>query len=77
VLATSVPFGCGAGRNKRAFKDRDRFLIFLEVVVCRISAAAFPRQLSGGMQQRVAIAQGPGGDPRVDLLALAGALRCS
>jgi NitT/TauT family transport system ATP-binding protein len=65
--ADNVAFGMELqGRSRREIRERTAY--FLEVVGLADAARRLPRELSGGMQQRIAIARALAAEPQVLLL---------
>jgi NitT/TauT family transport system ATP-binding protein len=65
--AQNVSFGMRLqGRSRREIQERTAY--FLEVVGLFDARDRLPRQLSGGMQQRIAIARALAADPKILLL---------
>ena len=67
TAAQNVAFGMQLQRRPRQ-EIRERTGYFLEVVGLADAARRLPRELSGGMQQRIAIARALAAEPRVLLL---------
>ena len=67
TAAENVAFGMRLQRRPRR-EVRERTAYFLDVVGLGEAAQRLPRELSGGMQQRIAIARTLAADPRVLLL---------
>ncbi len=67
TAADNVAFGMKLqGLSRRLVRERTGY--FLEVVGLQDAARRLPRELSGGMQQRIAIARALAADPKVVLL---------
>ena len=67
TAAQNVAFGMELQRRPRQ-EIRERTAYFLEVVGLADAARRLPRELSGGMQQRIAIARALAAEPQVLLL---------
>ena len=67
TAAQNVAFGMQLQRRPRQ-EIRERTAYFLEVVGLADAARKLPRELSGGMQQRIAIARALAAEPQVLLL---------
>ncbi|MEM7747325.1 MAG: ABC transporter ATP-binding protein [Pseudomonadota bacterium] len=70
LLATDLMHGSWSGRvfGKRRREERDRAHALLEKIGLNSAATRYPAQLSGGMQQRLAIAQTLMNQPKVLLM---------
>jgi NitT/TauT family transport system ATP-binding protein len=67
TAAQNVAFGMELqGRSKQEIRERTTY--FLEVVGLADGARKLPRELSGGMQQRIAIARALAAEPQILLL---------
>jgi NitT/TauT family transport system ATP-binding protein len=67
TAAQNVAFGMELqGRSRQEIRERTAY--FLEVVGLADAARRLPRELSGGMQQRIAIARALAAEPQVLLL---------